>query len=330
MNSNLKVFSGGVTHGLVRDICAYLSREQGRVELTRFADGEFRPKFLENVRDTDVFIVSSTQMPHENLFEMLLMADAAVRSSAARITMVPTYLAYNRQDRKDEPRVPLSAEVIASMFNSSGAHRMLLFDLHNETTAGYFRKAMGVDHLYLSPVTLPYVKSIITGNTRLASTDGGGVERMRAYARLLGIGEQDVLVFDKGRLKAGSVDPRRVFILGDPSGKDLLFVDDMIDGSSTAVACSQAAELRGARSSKIVASHALFSGTALRKLEDSPISEVITTDSVYHRPEELLVDQSKLKLTVLPIAQFVAKAIRYVHEGESLSGLIENPLGDRT
>ena len=206
---------------------------------------------------------------------------------------------------------------------------MLLFDLHNETTTGFFRKPMVFDHLYLSPVTLPYVKSIITENTRLASTDGGGVERMRAYARLLGIGDQDVLVFDKGRLKAGSVDPRRVFILGDPGDRDILFVDDMIDGASTAVACSQAAELKGARSSKIVASHGLFSGTALQKLEASLISEVITTDSVYHRPEELRVDPAKLKLTVLPIAQFVAKAIRHVHGGKSISRLIENPLGTR-
>jgi ribose-phosphate pyrophosphokinase len=316
--AKLKVFAGSVGTALAKDICARLSIPLGNIKLGRFADGEVRVQILDDVRDCDIFIVNPTNPPAENLLEMVLIAEAIRGSSAGRITLVPTYLGYSRQDRKDRPRVPISARVIISMLSLSGADRVLLFDLHSEPTIGYFNTSIVSDHLYASPIMVPYLKEVLGHNYIVASPDKGGGPRAEAYARRLG--QEDYVLFTKSRPQPGEVDSKLIKIIGEVDGKDILFVDDMIDTAGTVIADAEAARRAGAKDIYVCATHALFSGSAIDKINASPIKQVIVTDSIHHNSEA--PKEKTDKIIVLSIAPLIAEAIRRIHDGESLAPLI--------
>lgn len=312
----MKVFSGTISKPMAEQICETLDMQLGNALVDRFDDGEVKVQIRENVRGAHVFIVNSTQPPAENLEDMTLLVDAAKRSSAGSITLVIPYLGYNRQDRKDRPRAPISAKVLANKISAMRVDRLLLFELHSEVTAGFFDDAIAVDHLYGSLITVPFLKTHLDlNNLVVASTDAGGVPRARAYAKLLGI--KKVVVFDKVRGDGGAVDRDSIMIIGDVKDQNLLFVDDMIDTSGTLIADVDAATKAGAQRIFAVATHGVFSKNAIERLKESPIERVIVTDSFYHSQERLAPLAGKL--TVLPCAPTLGKAMRRIHEGRSLS-----------
>lgn len=316
----IKIFTGIAGRAMGEAVCKILGVELGQAQVTRFGDGEVRVQILENVRDTDVFIINATNPPAENILEMAFLAEAAHDSSAGRITLVPTYLGYNRQDRKDRPRVPTSARVIIELLAHSGANRALLFDLHSEPTAGFFHPLM-VDHLYSSSVAVPYLKSVLSESSILAAPDKGGVYRAEAYARRLG--HDDFVVFFKSRSAPGEVKRESIKIIGSVEGKDVLFVDDMIDSGGTMLADAEAAKEAGANRIMCYATHAVFASDPKKVIEafdNSAVDEIIVTDSIPHDPE--LLKSKRVKVTVLPLADLVASAIDRLHQGKSLSELI--------
>ncbi len=315
----IKVFTGVAGKAMGEAVCKRLGVPLGEAQVARFNDGEVRVQILENVRDTDVFIINPTNPPAENILEMVLLAEAAHDSSAGRITLVPTYLGYNRQDRKDRPRVATSARVIIDFLARSGANRVLLFDLHSEPTAGFFHPLM-VDHLYSSSVTVPYLKNILSESSIVASPDKNAV-RAEAYARRLG--HEDFVVFSKSRSVPGKVKRESIKIIGSVEGKDVLFVDDIIDSGGTMMADAEAAKEAGAKKIFCYATHAVFASDpkkVITEFDESVVDEVIVTDSIPHDPE--LLKSKRVKVTVLPLAELVAAAIERLHEGKSLSELI--------
>jgi len=318
MDGKIKIFSGNAGEPLATKVCEWLSISLGNARVGRFADGEVRVQINEDVRDADVFILNPTHPPAENLIETMLLLEAARGSSAGRITLVPVYLGYNRQDRKDRPRVPISARVVIHMLSSCGTDRALLFDIHSEPTMGFFHPRTVVDHLYASWVSVPYLRSILKNPFVVASPDKGGGPRAEAYARLLG--QEDYVLFTKIRKPTGEIQEKSIRIIGDVAGKTVLFIDDMIDTGGTLISDAEAARVAGAEKILAFATHALFSRDAVARLDESPIDEVIITDSIPHTQEELRAE--RIKITVLSIDRLVAEAIRRIHEGASLSSLI--------
>ena len=318
MREKLKVFAGNASKELAGKVCDSLSIGLGRAYVGRFADGEVRVEFEENVRDADVFIINSTNPPAENWFELLFLADAAHRSSAGRITLVIPYLGYNRQDRKNKPRVPVSAKAAIDILANSelGVRQVLLLDAHSEATLSAFDPVI-VDHLYGSVVGVPYLSEKMSRRLVVASPDAGSTERARAYAGFLNL--PNFVIFDKGRREANDIDGQRIKIIGNVKGKDVIFVDDMIDTAKTLVADAEAAKKKGARSIRVFATHAVLSAGAVERLDRSPIAEVIITDSIWHHFNELKT--KRVKITVLSIDSLLGQAIRRIHEGESLSQL---------
>ncbi len=319
MDGPLKVFAGTASRGLATEICERLSLEPGKVKVGRHNDGEVKIEYEESIRDADVFIVNSTPPPAENFFELVFLADAARRSSAGRITLVVPYLGYNRQDRKDRPRVPLSAKVVIKFLSMSGANRVLLLDAHSEATRGFFDDHIVEDHIYASPVTVPYLQKRLGSNFTVGGPDRGAGPRAAAYARLLGM--EDYVLFDKGqRPEPGTLAADRVKVIGDVEGKNLLLADDISDTSGTLVADAIAAKKKGARDIYAVVTHAVLSRGAIERLEDSPIKELVVTNSIEHDPRRLRT--KRLKITVCSVAPLLAQAIRRIHEGLSVSSLI--------
>ncbi|OGG73004.1 hypothetical protein A3A38_01165 [Candidatus Kaiserbacteria bacterium RIFCSPLOWO2_01_FULL_53_17] len=321
MRNRIKVFAGTAGRPLADKVCERLSIDLGKARVARFADGEVDVQIEEDVRGADVFIVNTTGPPAENLIEMVLLAEAAHGSSAGRVTVIPTYLGYNRQDRKDRPRRPISARTIIRFIAESGADRVLLVDLHSEPTMALFGNRMQVDHLYASAVSVEYLRKILTNPFVVASPDKGGGPRAEAYARLLG--QDDFVLFSKSRATPGVVEEKTIKIIGDVRGKNILFVDDMIDTAGTLVADTIAAKKAGAKKIYAFATHGLFSRDAFERLDTSGITEVITTDSVGNRKN--LFKPKRMKLTELSIVSLLAQAIRRLHDGESLSLLIPKP-----
>ncbi|OHB21376.1 MAG: hypothetical protein A2939_05045 [Parcubacteria group bacterium RIFCSPLOWO2_01_FULL_48_18] len=316
--AELKIFAGQAGTILSEKVCRELHITPGQARVSRFADGEVDVQFLENVRDSDLFIINSTNPPAENLMEVALLCEAARGSSAGRITLVPTYLGYNRQDRKDRPRVPISARLAARVLSLCGADRVLLLDLHSEPTMGFFDPRIITDHLYASPISIPYLKTLLKGDFVVAAPDKGGGPRAEAYAARLGLG--DYVLFTKSRSGTGEIKERSIKLIGDVDGKDVVFVDDMIDTAGTLSADIAAAKEHGARNVYVFATHALFSKDAIERLDRSGAKEIIITDSIYHPPEKLKTEH--VKITVLSLAPFLADAISRIHKGESLSPLI--------
>ncbi|MEO0076544.1 MAG: ribose-phosphate pyrophosphokinase [candidate division WOR-3 bacterium] len=309
--NELKVFSGRANLPLAQQICKKLNIVLGKADIQNFADGEIRVKIDENVRGADVYIIQPTHPPAENIMELLLMIDAMKRASADRITAVIPYYGYARQDRKDEPRVPISAKLIADLIVTAGASRVLTIDLHAEQIQGFFN--IPVDHLYAAPVLIEYFRKKDLSNLIVVAPDTGRANRARGFAKRLG-DNIPMAVIDKRRPSPNEAVV--VSVVGDVENKDVLIFDDIIDTGSTLIIAAEALKKHKAKKIMACATHAVFSKNAIEKIEKSEITDVTVTDTIL-LPEN---KQSK-KITVLSISALLAEAICRIHNGESVSSL---------
>jgi ribose-phosphate pyrophosphokinase len=310
-DDRFKVFTGTANPVLAEDICKHLNVPLGKALLGRFSDGEIYFQILENVRGADVFVVQPCSYPVDNhLLELLLMIDAFKRASAWRITAVLPYYCYARQDRKDKPRVPISAKLVADLLETAGASRALTLDLHAPQIQGYFD--VPVDHLYGSPVLVDYFRHKNLPNLTVVSPDAGGVERARAFAKKLGA---PLAIVDKRRVDKDVTEVMN--LIGDVKGRSTLIVDDIIDTAGTLVKTADALIREGATQVYAACTHAVFSGPAVERIENSKITEVVATDSV---PVSEAARKLK-KVTILSVADLLARGIRSIHEETSISEL---------
>lgn len=311
MSRELRVFTGSAHPALGESIARFLGVPLGRAHLARFSDGEVWFQIQDNVRGADVFVVQPTGPPvNENLMELLVMIDAFKRSSATRITAVLPYYGYARQDRKDKPRVPISAKLVADLLSTAGTSRVLTMDLHASQIQGFFD--VPVDHLFAAPVIMDHVAKLKLPKLTVVSPDAGGVERARAYAKRL---EAALAIVDKRRESPNVAEVHNV--VGDVEGRTALIVDDMIDTGGTLAKVAFALKEAGARDVLASSSHAVLSGQAVQKIEDSPLSQLIVTDSIPLAEEKRRCS----KIVVLGIAELMAKAIRNIHEEASVTSL---------
>ncbi|MBH0207659.1 MAG: phosphoribosylpyrophosphate synthetase [Nitrospira sp. HN-bin3] len=311
MNRELKIFSGNANLALAHEICAYLGQKLGEATVASFSDGEIRVKIDENVRGADVFVVQSCCQPvNDSLMELLIIIDALKRSSANRITAVIPYFGYARQDRKDQPRVPITAKLVADLMTTAGADRVLSMDLHAGQIQGFFN--VPVDHLYALPVLLDYIVKKQMTDLVVVSPDAGGVERARALAKRI---QANLAIIDKRR--EGPNQAQIMNIIGDVQGKRVLLLDDMIDTAGTIVQGAQACLDHGAREVMTACTHAVLSGPALERLQSSCLSQVVVTNTIPLRGKELICP----KLHQLSVAPLLGEAIRRIHEDESVSSL---------
>jgi ribose-phosphate pyrophosphokinase len=311
MSRELRVFTGSAHPALGEAIARFLGVPLGRAHLARFSDGEVWFQIQDNVRGADVFVVQPTGPPvNENLMELLVMIDAFKRSSATRITAVLPYYGYARQDRKDKPRVPISAKLVADLLSTAGTSRVLTMDLHASQIQGFFD--VPVDHLFAAPVIMDHVAKLKLPKLTVVSPDAGGVERARAYAKRL---DSALAIVDKRRESPNVAEVHNV--VGDVEGRTALIVDDMIDTGGTLAKVAFALKEAGAREVLASSSHAVLSGEAVRKIEESPLSQLIVTDSIPLAEEKRRCP----KIVVLSIAELMAKAIRNIHEEASVTSL---------
>jgi ribose-phosphate pyrophosphokinase len=311
MKSDLKVFSGNGNPKLARAICEYLRVPLGRWNLTRFADGEVYCQILENVRGTDVFVIQPTCPPvNENLMELLIAVDGLKRASAARITAVLPYYGYARQDRKDKPRVPISAKLVADLLQAAGVHRILAMDLHAPAIQGFFD--VPVDHLFAAPIHLKWIEAQNYSNLTLVSPDAGGVERARAYAKRLDAG---LAIIDKRREEPNVAQTMNV--IGDVADRTCVIIDDLVDTAGTLVGSVQALREKGAASIVACFTHALLSGPAMARLSGSDLQHVVATDTVPLSEEKA----RHPKIIVLEVAGLLGEAIVRIHSSASVSSL---------
>jgi ribose-phosphate pyrophosphokinase len=310
-DERFKIFAGSANPALAESICKHLDVPLGKALLGRFSDGEIYFQVLENVRGADVFVVQPCCYPVDNhLLELLLMIDAFKRASAWRITAVLPYYCYARQDRKDKPRVPISAKLVADLLETAGASRALTLDLHAPQIQGYFD--VPVDHLYGSPVLVEYFRKKKLKNLTVVSPDAGGVERARAFAKKLGA---PLAIVDKRRV---DLDVTEVMnLIGDVKERSALIVDDIIDTAGTLVKTAEALLREGATQVFAACTHAVFSGPAVERIENSQITEVVATDSV---PLSEAAKNLK-KVKILSVADLLARGIRSIHEETSISEL---------
>jgi len=311
VDEKFKIFSGTASPALADEICGYLGVTRGKTVLGKFSDGEIYFQILENVRGADVFVVQPCTQPVEyHLMELLMMIDAFKRASAWRITAVIPYYCYARQDRKDKPRVPISAKLVADLLETAGATRALTLDLHAPQIQGYFN--VPVDHLYASPVLVEYFKEKKLPNLTVVSPDAGGVERARAFAKKL---DAPLAIVDKRRV---DVDKTEVMnLIGEVRGRTALIVDDIIDTAGTLVKTAEALMDAGATSVYAGATHAVLSGKAVERIAKSPLAEVVVTNSV--PSSEAARGIAKIK--VLSVGELLARGIRNIHEETSISEL---------
>lgn len=314
--NGMQIIAGNASRNLALSVCKLMNdKKLTPARVARFSDGEVDIQIQDNVRDADVFIINSVVPPGDNLLETAILGNAARYSSAARVTLVIPYLGYNRQERKDRPRIAITAKLIIDMLKLSRADRALLVDLHSEATAAHF-EPMVTDHLYASYGVVGYLQMLLTKPFVVAAPDAGAVVRARKYAQYLGLA--DVVVFNKERIGAGKVKEEKIKIIGNVRGKNVLLVDDMIDSGGTLVACAKAARAKGARNIYAFATHALFS-KGLGVFPKGLFNEIVVTDTIGHKPEFL---QGHTKVTVQSIAPLLAKAIENIHNGASISKLI--------
>jgi ribose-phosphate pyrophosphokinase len=307
----LRVFSGSAHPVLGEAIARSLSVPLGRAHLSRFSDGEVWFQIQDNVRGADVFVVQPTCPPvGENVMELLVMLDAFKRASAARITTVLPYYGYGRQDRKDRPRVPISAKLVADLLSTAGADRVLAMDLHAAQIQGFFD--IPVDHLYAAPVVVEHVLRLGPTNLTVVSPDAGGVERARAYAKRL---DAPLAIVDKRRDRPNVAEVHHV--IGDVVGRTALIVDDLVDTAGTLAKVAQAVKEAGAAQVLASATHAILSGSAIEMVMQSPLASLLVTDSIPLAPEKRRCE----KIVVLSIAELMARAIRNIHEETSVTSL---------
>jgi len=308
----IKVFSGNANRPLAEEICLHLGIEIGRANVTRFSDGEFNFQIMENVRGEDCFLVQPTCPPVDsNLMEMLIMLDAFRRSSAKRVTAVIPYYGYARKDRKDRPRVPISAKLVANLITEAGADRVLLFDLHAGQIQGFFD--IPADHLFAAPVLVGYFQSLQLPDLTVVAPDAGGVERARAYAKRL---DAELAIIDKRRDYDNLGEVEVLHVVGDVEGRTALIVDDMVDTAGTLVKAAEALNRNGADSILATATHAVLSGPAIQRIEASPIKELVVTNSI---PIENACRSPKVRC--LSVAKLLADAILSIHDETSVSKL---------
>jgi ribose-phosphate pyrophosphokinase len=306
-----KVFSGNANPELSAEVCAHLGLQLGSSHLTRFSDGESYFQILENVRGVDVFVIQPTCSPvNTNLMELLIMIDAFRRASAGRITAVIPYYGYARQDRKDKPRVPITARLTADLIARAGADRVLAMDLHANQIVGFFR--IPVDHLYASPVLLKWVGDQMYPNLTIVSPDAGGVERARAFAVRL---DAQLAIVDKRRVGPNVAETMNV--IGDVRGKTCVVVDDMIDTAGTLTSTAKSLKDQGAERIVAVCTHPVLSGPAIERIENSAIERVVATNTIPLAEEA----KKSSKFVQLSVAELLARAIINIHKETSVSEL---------
>ena len=306
-----KLLSGTGNRPLAEEIAKQLGIGLCKLTCTRFADGEIFVRIDENIRGNDVFIVQSTNPPAENIMEMLLLIDAAKRASAARVTVVLPYYGYARQDRKDQPRVAIGAKLLANMITEAGADRVLGIDFHQHQLQGFFD--IPVDHLYAMPVLTAHFKKKQLKDTVIVAPDVGSAKMARGFAKRL---DASLAIIDKRRPRANVSEV--VNVVGEVEGRDCILADDMIDTAGTISEAAHALKRLGANQVFACATHALLSGPAIQRLQDSPIVELVVTDTILLPPERQFD-----RLTILSVGELLSKAIRYTHAEQSVSSLFE-------
>ncbi|PKA83128.1 ribose-phosphate pyrophosphokinase [Ulvibacter sp. MAR_2010_11] len=300
-----KIFACKQSQVLAQDIANAFGVSLGNVITSHYSDGEFQPSFEESVRGSRVFIIGSTFPNSDHLMEMLLMLDAAKRSSARHITAVLPYFGWARQDRKDKPRVPIAAKLVAKMLETAGATRIITMDLHADQIQGFFEKP--VDHLFASTIFLPYLRKLNLDNLTIASPDMGGSKRAYAYSKAM---ESDVVICYKQREKANIIS--HMELIGDVEGKNVVLVDDMVDTAGTLTKAADLMMERGALSVRAICTHPILSGSAYDRIEKSKLEELIVTDSIPLR-------QESKKIRVLTCAKLFADVMLSVHHNQSIS-----------
>jgi len=312
MPEGIKLFTGNAHKGLAKEIADDLGIPVGDATVSKFSDGEITVHINENVRGTDVFVLQPTCMPvNHNIMELLLMVDALKRASARRITAVIPYYGYARQDRKVQPRVPISAKLVADLITAAGTNRVLTMDLHAAQIQGFFN--IPVDNLYASPVLLDYVHNKYNSqNLVIVSPDAGGVERARSFAKKL---QCSIAIIDKRR-EAANIS-QSMNVIGEVKGKDTIILDDMVDTGGTTIQAVSALKEKGAKNVIAACTHAVLSGNAVEKVNNSVLEELIVTNTI---PLDSKKEKCK-KLTVLSIATLIGEAIKRIHEESSVSSL---------
>ena len=301
----VKIFSCTESKVLAEKIAKAYGTKLGKVNFSHYSDGEYQPSFEESVRGARLFLIGSTQPSSDNLMELLLMIDAAKRASARHITAVMPYFGWARQDRKDKPRVPIGAKLIANLLEAAGATRIITMDLHADQIQGFFEKP--VDHLYASTIFIPYIESLKLDELTIASPDMGGSKRAYAYSRFL---ESNVVVCYKQRKKANVVS--HMELIGEVEGKNVIIVDDMVDTAGTLTKAADLMVERGAKSVRAICTHALLSGNAFERVEKSKLTELIVTDTI---PEK----KKSNKIKVLTCANLFADVMRSVNNNQSIN-----------
>ena len=300
-----KIFACTQSIPLAEQIAKAFGQALGKVNFSRYSDGEYQPSFEESVRGTRVFIIGSTNPSSDNLMEMLLMLDAAKRASARHITAVLPYYGWARQDRKDKPRVPIAAKLVAKMLETAGATRIITMDLHADQIQGFFEKP--VDHLFASTIFLPHLKQLNLPNLCIASPDMGGSKRAYTYSKAL---ESDVVICYKQREKANVIS--HMELIGEVQGKNVVLVDDMVDTAGTLTKAADLMVERGALSVRAITTHGLLSGNAYERIENSKLTELIITDSISK-------EHPSSKIKVLSCAELFADVMHRVHTNTSIS-----------
>ncbi len=311
----LKVFSGSAHPELTREIAAFLGTQPGQARLRRFPDTEVSFQIDENIRGTDVFIVQPTcagagGSVDQALVELMIMIDAFRRSSAARITAVIPYYGYGRQDRKDKPRVPISAKLVANVLSAAGTNRVLTMDLHKAQIQGFFD--IPVDHLFAAPVIIDYLARLDSPKLTLVAPDAGGAERARAYAKRL---DGELAVIDKRRSEDGTAEVMNV--IGDVEGRTCIIQDDIVDTAGTITKAATALKNNGAERVLACAVHGVLSGSAIERIEKSPIDKMIVTNTI----PQSAASAACSKIVVLSVARLLGQAIKSIHEETSVSSL---------
>ena len=310
-DDRFKVFCGTANEALADEVCVFLGMSRGQAQVTRFADGECYVQIQENVRGADVFVMQPTCRPVDmHLMELLLMIDALKRASARRITAVIPYFGYARQDRKDKPRVPISSKLVADLLTTAGADRALVVDLHAPQLQGFFN--IPVDHLFASPVLVDYFRKLNLPDLTVVSPDAGGVERARFFAKKM---DAALAIVDKRRVEMNVAEVMNV--IGDVEGRTCLIIDDLIDTAGTLVKVALALISNGAKTVYACCSHPVLSGPAVENLMNSPIAEVVVTNTIPLNEAARRV----AKIKVLSIAGLIGRAIQSIHEETSVSRL---------
>ena len=309
MAVKIKIFGGRASHYLAEKISESYGMELGNLIIQEFSDGEFQPSFEENIRGNDVVLVQSTCPPTENLFELLMLVDAANRASAKNIVAVMPYFGYARQDRKDKPRVSIASKLIANLLVTAGVTRVVTLDLHADQIQGFFD--LPVDHLYASSIFIPYLKELNLENLTFASPDVGGTRRVGSYAKYF---HTDFVICYKQRSKPNEIG--KMALVGDVEGRDVILLDDIVDTAGTLCKAAGIIMENGARSVRALVTHPILSGKAIENLEKSVLQELVVSDTIPLKKESP-------KIKVLTTAHLFAEVIRRVRKKESISSLFK-------